>query len=73
LIDDEIVALDSCEGNYLAINGSGAVLWPSLASGATREQLVRALVDAYGIHESRAAADADEFISSLAEQGLLAA
>lgn len=72
-IDNEIVALDGAGGSYLAINGSGALLWPSLAHGATREQLAKILVDAYGISEPRAAADTEAFLASLGEQGLLAA
>jgi hypothetical protein len=72
-IDDEIILLDAHEGTYLSTNGSGTLLWQAIASGATREQLVSALVDAYGIDERRATADTNEFIASLAAKGLLAA
>jgi hypothetical protein len=72
-LDDEIVVLDSKEGTYLAINGSGAVLWPALAAGATREELVKSLVDTYRIDEQVAARDADAFVASLEARGLLAA
>lgn len=72
-IDEEIVALDSRKGEYLAFNNSGALLWTALVSGATREQLVKILVDAYRIDPDRAAADAEDFVSSLTERGLLAA
>lgn len=72
-IDEEIVALDGRTSDYLAISGSGALLWPLLVDGATPEQLVSVLVDSYGIDESRAAADTDAFVCSLSEQGLLVA
>jgi Coenzyme PQQ synthesis protein D (PqqD) len=72
-IDEEIVALDGRRSDYLAINGSGALLWPLLVDGATPEQLVTVLVDSYGIDESRAAADTEAFVSALSDQGLLAA
>jgi len=72
-IDEEIVALDGRKSDYLAINGSGALLWPLLVEGATSEQLVSALVNSYGIDESRAAADTEAFVSSLSDQGLLSA
>jgi hypothetical protein len=72
-IDDEIVALDGRKGAYLAINGSGALLWPLLVDGATPEQLVAVLVESYGIDKREAAADTDEFVSALSDQGLLAA
>ena len=72
-IDDEIVVLDGDGGTYLAINGSGAILWSSLVAGATREQLVSALVDAYGIEPSQAATDTEAFLKSLEEHRLLLA
>jgi len=71
-IDDEIVLLDGREATYLSTNGSGSILWRALAAGTTREQLASALVDAYGIDERRATADAEEFVAALASQGLLA-
>lgn len=71
-IDDEIVALDSAGGAYLAINGPGALLWAPLVDGATPEQLANILVEAYGIDELQAAADTEAFLGSLGEQGLLA-
>jgi hypothetical protein len=70
-IDDQIVVLDAGADTYLSTNASGALLWRSIASGATREQLVRVLRDTYEIDESRASADADEFVASLADRGLL--
>ena len=72
-IDEEIVALDGRRSDYLAISGSGALLWPLLVDGATSEQLVTVLVDSYGIDESRAAADTEAFVSALSDQGLLSA
>lgn len=71
-VDDEVVALDARQAEYLAVNGSGALLWTSLASGATRAQLVQTLVQAYRLDEEQASADADAFIASLAGRGLLA-
>jgi hypothetical protein len=71
-LDDEIVVLDSKEGTYLAINGSGAVLWPRLAAGATMPELVQALVDAYRLEEDVAKRDTQEFVASLGARGLLA-
>jgi hypothetical protein len=70
-IDDEVVALDGKGAAYLAVKGSGAVLWRLLAGSTTREGLVDALVETYGIDAKRAAADIDEFLATLYEQGLL--
>jgi hypothetical protein len=71
-IDTEIVALDGDGGVYFSARGSGAVLWRLLAGSTTREKLVQALVETYGIDATQAAADVDDFLASLTERGLLA-
>jgi hypothetical protein len=71
-LDDEIVALDGCQGEYLSVRGAGAVVWRLLAGTAEREHLVEALVERYGIDAEVAAVDVDAFLSSLDERGLLA-
>ena len=71
-IDDEVVVLDSSQARYLAINGSGARLWPALVEGTTLKDLASVLVDAYAIEEQEATRDAELFVAALSEQGLLA-
>lgn len=71
-IDSEIVILDGREATYLALSGSGALLWRLLATDATREQLVEALLEAYEVDHPTATADTDAFLAALYEQGLLA-
>ena len=71
-IDDEIVALDTQGAVYLAVQGSGALLWRLLGDTTTRDRLVDALVKTYDIDEARAADDVDEFLVTLSERGLLA-
>jgi hypothetical protein len=70
-IDDEIVALDGQSAVYLALDGSGALLWRLLAASTTRHDLIEALVSTYGIDASRAAADVEDFLSNLDERRLL--
>lgn len=72
-VDDEIVALEERDSTYLAANSSGGLLWRMLARGATRDELAAALVEAYGVHASAAAADADRFVDQVRAAGLLAA
>jgi len=71
-IGEEIVALDTQSAVYLAVQGSGAVLWRLLADSTTRDGLVQALVETYAIDTDRAAEDVDDFLASLSERGLLA-
>jgi hypothetical protein len=70
-VDGEIVALDEQAAVYLAANPAGALLWRTLAGGATRETLVAELMGEYGIDSDRAAADTDAFLHDLRERGLL--
>jgi len=71
-IDGEIIALEARGSRYVAANGAGTVLWRALLDGTTRERLADELVSTYGIDRERAMADANSFVDSLAEQGLLA-
>ena len=48
-------------------------LWRALASGTTPDALADELVRVYGIDRRQAAADIEQFIAQLSEQGLLAA
>ena len=70
-IDDEIVALDAQGAVYLAVQGSGAVLWRLLAHSTTRERLVEALVETYDVDSASAGDDVDEFLETLSKRGLL--
>jgi hypothetical protein len=71
-IGDEIVVLDGRAAVYLAVQGSGAVLWRLLADSTTQDRLVEALVETYRIDSVRAADDVEEFLTALNAQGLLA-
>lgn len=71
VIDDEVVMLDAEQSEYLATNASGTLLWQTLHEGATRTQLVAALVARYGITLAQAAADTDAFLADLRARALL--
>ncbi len=70
-VEGELVALDLRESRYLAVNRTGQVLWAALADGATRDQLVERLVEAFGIEHARASADVDAFTAELESRDLL--
>jgi hypothetical protein len=67
-----VVVLDSSQARYLAINGSGARLWPALVTGTTLDHLADILTDTYALDEQEATRDAERFVAELSEQGLLA-
>jgi hypothetical protein len=70
-VEGEVVALDLRTSVYVAVNRSGALLWPALAKGTTRTALVETLVGSYGLRREAATADVDAFLSTLDEQDLL--
>ena len=70
-IDGEVVALDTRASTYMAINDSGAVIWPALAAGATRSELIAKLSEHFDVDGAVAADDVDAFVTALREQGLL--
>jgi hypothetical protein len=70
-IEDEIVVLDLERNEYIAVNPSGALLWPLLAGGSDAAQLAVALQDAFAVDEPTARRDVAAFLASLDEQGLL--
>lgn len=70
--DDEVVVLDLASSTYLRVNAAGAVLWPLLVEGATHDDLVEALVSAYGIERDQAGADVAAFVAAWDARGALA-
>lgn len=70
-IDGEIVALDRGAGEYLAVTGSGAVLWPLVVAGTTAEALAEALTARFDVERTTAGRDVERFVAALAERGLL--
>jgi len=70
-VDGEIVALDRPAGEYVAVTGSGALLWPLLLAGTTRAALAHTLEERFGLAPGIADGDVDRFVDSLAARGLL--
>ena len=70
-VDGEVVVLDTEASVYIAINQAGSAIWPNLAAGATRDDLVARLREEFGIDENVASTDVDAFIAALRTQGLL--
>lgn len=72
IVDGEVIALDRRNWAYVTINESGALLWPSLVEGASRDELVARLVAGYGIDYDAASRDVTGFLSLLESRDLLA-
>lgn len=53
------------------LNETGAFLWKILEKGATKEQLIKALLDEYDVDEKTAEKDVSAFIEKLQEAKLV--
>jgi hypothetical protein len=69
---DETVVLDLRSSTYLSTNAAGSVLWRELQRGATRSELIGAVLDEFDVDGQRAAADVDAFIAECRRRQLLA-
>jgi hypothetical protein len=70
-VDDEVVAFDLGSSAYLAVNDTGAVLWPLVAAGTTEHELVEALAARFDIDFDRARADVGAFVDQLRSMTLV--
>lgn len=71
VVEGQVVALDRERSVYLAINQSGAALWPAIVEGATRDELVGVLLGTFDVDSARATQDVDAFVADLNERNLL--
>jgi len=71
VLEDETVVLDLRGARYFSINATGTLLWPLLADGATRAQLVDAVTQRWDVTRQAAADDVDAFCAELEAEGLL--
>jgi hypothetical protein len=70
-VDGEVIALGLESSSYFSTNRAGALLWQRLAEGTTREELVDALVETFGLEQAHAQKDVDAFTDDLRDRGLL--
>lgn len=70
-VQGDVVALDVRRAVYLATNDAGAVLWARLSEGATRRELVAALLEEFNVMPHAAEADVDSFLKRLEELDLV--
>lgn len=70
-VDGEIVAVDVNTAEYLTMNRSGALLWETLACGATKAELAARLVGTYAISPEQASSDVGAFLGVLHDRGLI--
>jgi hypothetical protein len=71
MVEGQVVAIDLRSRRYLAVEGSGAVLWSSLAAGSSAPDLAASLVERFGIDLVTAERDVVALLADLDARGLL--
>jgi hypothetical protein len=69
--DDEVVVINLENGCYYSLTGSGPEIWAAVGRGATREEILAAVVPPAAISDGAPAVDA--FLEALIAEGLVAA
>ncbi len=70
-VDGEVIILDSKTSKYFRLNGTGAILWSMLETGAARADMIKRLLDTFDVEREVAAADVDAFLDALRTRRLL--
>ncbi len=55
----------------IALNDTGCLLWKRLENGATKQELIEALMQEYGVEEAVATADVEAFVENLVQNDFL--
>jgi len=71
-VDEEIVIMRLDTGDLFSLPGTAAAAWKLIDGTRGRASLISALASDFGVNEQDIAADLDEFLVRLQEQGLLA-
>ena len=70
-VDGETILLDLSTSEYLGVNRTGTVLWPSIVVGTTRTELVDHLIAEFGVDRREGEADVDAFLRACEAHNLL--
>jgi hypothetical protein len=70
-VGDEVVLLDGSSATFLQANATASLLWRTIAGGATRSQLIDALVGEFDVDEATAAEAVDAFVDACRRRRLL--
>lgn len=70
-LGDELVVLDFANGSYFALDPIGAAVWEQIERGASRQEMVRALLSRYDVSEYEASRDVTVLLEDLLEHALI--
>src|SRR5262245_57777751 len=70
--EDEVILIHFPSGKYFRLDAPGRVAWASIERGATSASVAAALAASFDVDEAGARADAETFLATLREHGLVA-
>lgn len=70
-LEGEVVLLDLRASMYYSLNQTGSLLWSCLEQPSSPEELVRAVVEEYGVSVEQAREDVDGFLDMLSRHELI--
>ena len=70
-VQDEVMILDTRSGEYLGLNGTGAVIWTVLTGGGSDVAAVTELLTRYEVTRETAEADVTGLLEELLRLGLI--
>ncbi len=73
VFDDEAVIINVVTGRYYDLEGSGALAWTLLSTGAAPDEVADVFVEHYDIDRAVAARDVDALVDQLVTEELLVA
>ncbi len=71
LVSTAPVSAGGRAGEFYVLNESAELLWNHLESGASVDELERALVDVFDVPADQAAADVEQFVGALRDCGIV--
>jgi hypothetical protein len=71
-IDEEIIVMRLDNGEFFSLEGTAAAAWRLIDGTRDRATLIEALAQEYDADDREIAADVEDFLAQLKEQGLLA-
>lgn len=71
MVDDEVLLLDTCTGDYFCLNESGTRIWALFNENKTVDETAKIISDEYQISFEEAKSDVLELVNNLEESRII--
>ena len=70
-LGDEVILLDTQNGEYFVLNETAAMMWNMLMKNIPTEQIIAAVTESFEIDEKSAGNDFNDFLRSLLDSRII--